>query len=130
MASLLVEYLLTACLTAQGPEQCHDDARLCVDKLVPGTYDNSISGCLREVRVLEGLLQRKMPAVSKHLHKRDVDLIAVVPQWFLSLFSQDFPFEVRHFLLVSMAIIMWCLPATSIHMMMSLVQSMPSLYVE
>lgn len=64
-------------------------------KLVPGTYDSGISGCLREVRVLEGLLQRKMPAVSKHLKKRDVDLIAVVPQWFLSLFSQDFPFEVR-----------------------------------
>lgn len=64
------------------------------DKLVTGTYDTGISGCLKEVRVLEGLLQRKMPAVSKHLRKRDVDLIAVVPQWFLSLFSQDFPFEV------------------------------------
>lgn len=45
--------------------------------------------------MLEGLLQHKMPTVSKHLRKRDVDLIAVVPQWFLSLFSQDFPFEVR-----------------------------------
>jgi hypothetical protein len=64
------------------------------DKLVPGTYDNSISGCLQEVRVLEGLLQRKMPAIANHLRKQEVDLIAVVPQWFLSLYSQDFPFEV------------------------------------
>lgn len=59
-----------------------------------GAYDRSISGCLAEVRVLEALLARKMPALSKHLRRKDIDLIAVVPQWFLSLFCQDFPCEV------------------------------------
>jgi hypothetical protein len=71
-------------------------ADVSADKLETGTYDSQITGCHVEVSAFEGLLKKKMPALFKHLDSRDVSLLAVIPQWFLSLFSQSFPMEVRH----------------------------------
>jgi hypothetical protein len=62
--------------------------------LAESTYDGQVSGCRVEVRVLEELLRIKMPVVHAHLHACGVPLIAVVTQWFLSLFTQSCPMEV------------------------------------
>lgn len=64
-------------------------------RLAPRTYDERISGCHVEVRVFEGLLRRRMPALQRHLARHDVSLLAIIPQWFLSLFTQACPMEVR-----------------------------------
>jgi Rab-GTPase-TBC domain len=68
--------------------------RKVADKLAAKTYDEQISGCHVEVKVFEGLLQKKMPALHRHLVKHDVALLAIIPQWFLSLFTQACPPEV------------------------------------
>eukprot|EP00892_Ulva_mutabilis_P000390 jgi/Ulvmu1/10351/UM061_0034.1 len=62
-------------------------------KLLHGTYDRSLTGCLQEVRVLDRLIAQKLPALSKHLVDSGTDLVAITPQWFLSLFCQDLPSE-------------------------------------
>ena len=47
------------------------------------------------MRAFEGLLRQRLPKVHAHLVKHDIALLAVIPQWFLSLFSQSCPTEVR-----------------------------------
>lgn len=44
--------------------------------------------------MLDRLIAQKLPALSKHLADTGTDLVAITPQWFLSLFSQDLPSEV------------------------------------
>lgn len=63
------------------------------EKLQPDTYDSSIRGCLVEVETLDQLLRAKLPRLARHLRRTNTQLIATVPQWFLSLFFQDLPME-------------------------------------
>lgn len=53
--------------------------------------------------MLDRLIAAKLPALSKHLADTGTDLVAITPQWFLSLFSQDLPSEV------------WPLPPSATH---------------
>lgn len=44
--------------------------------------------------MLDRLIAHKLPTLSKHLADTGTDLVAITPQWFLSLFCQDLPSEV------------------------------------
>lgn len=66
----------------------------CAGRLANNTYDDQISGVHIEVRVFESLLRKRMPALFRHLESVDVSLLAIIPQWFLSLFTQACPIEV------------------------------------
>jgi CDP-diacylglycerol pyrophosphatase len=64
------------------------------DRLANNTYDEQISGVHIEVRVFENLLRKRMPKLHRHMERVDVALLAIIPQWFLSLFTQACPIEV------------------------------------
>ena len=66
-------------------------------RLEPDIYDKAITGCQVEVMTLERLLSTRNASLLQHLKSNNMELLAAVPQWFLSLYCQDFPMEVSSF---------------------------------
>lgn len=61
------------------------------DRLLPGYYSTSMYGALLDQTILEHLLEKTMPILSKHLKKVDVQLSVACLPWFLSLFINSMP---------------------------------------
>jgi hypothetical protein len=62
---------------------------------VPNYYDHSLTGAQADQEVLKDILEEKLPDLAKHFLKRDIELTTVTLNWFLSLFYDSLPFEVR-----------------------------------
>ncbi|KAF9436510.1 hypothetical protein BGZ76_003728 [Entomortierella beljakovae] len=81
----------SAILIYQSEEQAFWTLNVLCDRLLPGYYSTSMYGALLDQTILEHLLEEKMPILSKHLKKVDVQLSVACLPWFLSLFINSMP---------------------------------------
>ncbi|KAF9182514.1 hypothetical protein BGZ51_004702 [Haplosporangium sp. Z 767] len=81
----------SAILIYQSEEQAFWTLNVLCDRLVPGYYSTSMYGALLDQTILEHLLEKTMPILSKHLKKVDVQLSVACLPWFLSLFINSMP---------------------------------------
>jgi hypothetical protein len=58
---------------------------------VEGYYCDSMKLLRADVRVLEGLLARKCPRVSRAFRENDIELISIVSEWYITWFSTCLP---------------------------------------
>ncbi|KAG0002471.1 hypothetical protein BGZ80_007136 [Entomortierella chlamydospora] len=81
----------SAILIYQSEEQAFWTLNVLCDRLLPGYYSTSMYGALLDQTILEHLLEKYMPILSKHLKKVDVQLSVACLPWFLSLFINSMP---------------------------------------
>ncbi|KAK3846094.1 MAG: rab-GTPase-TBC domain-containing protein [Linnemannia gamsii] len=81
----------SAILIYQSEEQAFWTLNVLCDRLLPGYYSTSMYGALLDQTILEHLLEKTMPIMSKHLKKVDVQLSVACLPWFLSLFINSMP---------------------------------------
>ncbi|KAG0032732.1 hypothetical protein BGZ82_006433 [Podila clonocystis] len=81
----------SAILIYQSEEQAFWTLNVLCDRLLPGYYSTSMYGALLDQTILEHLLEKTMPILSKHLKKVDVQLSVACLPWFLSLFINSMP---------------------------------------
>ncbi|KAG0243797.1 hypothetical protein BGW41_001309 [Actinomortierella wolfii] len=81
----------SALLIYQSEEQAFWTLNVLCDRLVPGYYSTSMYGALLDQTILEHLVEKTMPILSKHLKKVDVQLSVACLPWFLSLFINSMP---------------------------------------
>ncbi|KAG0339286.1 hypothetical protein BG004_006879 [Podila humilis] len=81
----------SAILIYQSEEQAFWTLNVLCDRLLPGYYSTSMYGALLDQTILESLLEKTMPILSKHLKKVDVQLSVACLPWFLSLFINSMP---------------------------------------
>ncbi|CAO3571311.1 unnamed protein product [Mortierella alpina] len=81
----------SAILIYQSEEQAFWTVNVLCDRLLPGYYSTSMYGALLDQTILEDLLEKTMPILSKHLKKVDVQLSVACLPWFLSLFINSMP---------------------------------------
>ncbi|KAF9906450.1 hypothetical protein BX616_000723, partial [Lobosporangium transversale] len=81
----------SAILIYQSEEQAFWTLNVLCDRLLPGYYSTSMYGALLDQTILEHLLDKTMPILSKHLKKVDVQLSVACLPWFLSLFINSMP---------------------------------------
>ncbi|KAG0056938.1 hypothetical protein BGZ83_002878 [Gryganskiella cystojenkinii] len=81
----------SAILIYQSEEQAFWTVNVLCDRLLPGYYSTSMYGALLDQTILEHLLEKTMPILSKHLKKVDVQLSVACLPWFLSLFINSMP---------------------------------------
>ncbi|KAG0326940.1 hypothetical protein BGZ99_008704 [Dissophora globulifera] len=78
-------------ISYQSEEQAFWMLNVLCDRLLPGYYSTSMYGALLDQTILEHLLEKTMPILSKHLKKVDVQLSVACLPWFLSLFINSMP---------------------------------------
>eukprot|EP01125_Pyxidicula_operculata_P019825 TRINITY_DN7214_c0_g1_i1.p1 TRINITY_DN7214_c0_g1~~TRINITY_DN7214_c0_g1_i1.p1 ORF type:complete len:998 (+),score=147.46 TRINITY_DN7214_c0_g1_i1:295-2994(+) len=61
---------------------------------VPEYYDREMLGSLVDVRIFADLLAEKMPELSAHFKKIDIDISLIVLPWFLCMYVGYVPWEV------------------------------------
>lgn len=57
-------------------------------------YSSSLTGCLVRAKVLDRLLQQCLPEVRAYLERAQIDLLLLVPKWFMTAFSSTLGFSV------------------------------------
>jgi len=57
-------------------------------------YSSSLTGCLVRSRVLGRLLQKCLPEIHAYLARAQLDLLLLVPKWFMTAFSSTLNFSV------------------------------------
>ncbi|KAK2197337.1 bifunctional Rab-GTPase-TBC domain/Rab-GTPase-TBC domain superfamily [Babesia duncani] len=57
----------------------------------PGYYKSGMFDLRRDVRVLDLILERRLPKLYRHLKENAIDLMSLCAEWFLCLFSISLP---------------------------------------
>jgi hypothetical protein len=87
----MFHYTIDKLHSYQSEEQAFWTLNVLCDRLLPGYYSTSMYGALLDQTILEHLLEKTMPILSKHLKKVDVQLSVACLPWFLSLFINSMP---------------------------------------
>lgn len=67
-----------------------------IERILPGDYyTEHLLVCRADQRVLEELVKRDLPTLAAHFEELGVELPAVTFSWFLSLFTDAVPVQVR-----------------------------------
>ena len=61
--------------------------------LYKGVYSRDLSGCHVEMRSLNHVVNSKLPRLTKHMKRLDVDISMIATEWFLCLYATTFPAE-------------------------------------
>lgn len=63
------------------------------ENIVPGYFQQSLSGIKRDQRVMDVLLERYLPAISTHLQRQTGGCILICFEWFICFFGRCLPTE-------------------------------------
>lgn len=66
-----------------------------VENILPKYYVRTMSGLITEIEVLTQLIALKEPEVHKHVQNIGVPWAVITTKWFVCLFSEVLPTEVR-----------------------------------
>lgn len=66
----------------------------------PNYFDQNLSGAQADQEVLKDIMMEKLPDLYHHLDDLDIEISTVTLNWFLALFFDAVPLEVRSILLL------------------------------
>lgn len=62
----------------------------------PNYFDDALIGAQADQEVLKEIADQKLPDLFAHFRTFDFDLASITLNWFLPLFFDSLPFEVKH----------------------------------
>ena len=63
----------------------------------PSYFDQNLTGAQADQEVLKDIIMEKLPGLYRHLDDLDIEISTVTLNWFLALFFNAVPFEVRFY---------------------------------
>ncbi|KAK6034667.1 TBC domain protein, partial [Cooperia oncophora] len=94
-----MNFLASTALLFTGPEDAFWFLVAMTENFHDKSYfDDNLAGAQADQEVLKELLETHFPLIAAHLNSLDIDLATITLNWFLALFFDAVPFNVRNFL--------------------------------
>ncbi|KAF4521488.1 hypothetical protein B566_EDAN001786 [Ephemera danica] len=89
-----LNYIAGLLLMATGSEESSFWLlKILVDRILPGYYNRSMSGIVRDINVLAELVKIKIPEVHQHVTNLGLPWAVITTKWFVCLFAEVLPVE-------------------------------------
>ena len=62
---------------------------------LPHYFDSGLIGAQADQECLKEIVKNKLPDLNEHLESIDIDLTSITLNWFLAIFIDSVPFEVK-----------------------------------